>query len=436
MAEEKQQAGGKDPRRFRWEMIIMGAMYVGYAAFMLCRNTLIYSSAAMIRDSTLVFDVVIYGRLMSMHSAGAFAGKLILGVCADRIGGRAMFLLALLMTAVTTLLFGLVSGILLFALLNFVGQFFKSGGWPAMAKIIGDWYPRKRYGRTWSIISTSSRVGTISAGLLVGAVIVVWSWRGAFMVTGSIAVLVLILGWFFLKRRPADVGLTPPEEASESDEKRPPHPLDGTTLRQACLVFAKTPRVLLIFLSLALLTILMDFLIFIPPYLMETLNLEPGVAAMLGSIFPVGAFVALIACSIFYDRFSKRQLVFVLGGLLLVTCGCGGLLWAVPSMPASFHLPVAIGAIFVFGFAVSPAYYMPMSIFSISFGGKHSGFLIGLIDAFGYAGAFLFTFFGGSIAHAYGWPVFLKVLLGVAVCALLTMTAFLYLDHSAEKARS
>ena len=99
------------------------------------------------------------------------------------------------------------------ALLNFIGQFFKSGGWPAMAKIIGDWYPRKRYGRTWSIISTSSRVGTISAGLLLGALLLILPWRWVFVVSAVVAGLVLILCCFFLKRRPADVGLPPPDEA-------------------------------------------------------------------------------------------------------------------------------------------------------------------------------------------------------------------------------
>ena len=74
-----------------------------------------------------------------------------------------------------------------------------------------------------------------------------------------------------------------------------------------------------------------------------------------------------------------------------------------------------------------------MSVFSISFGGRHSGFLIALIDVFGYAGAFVFNFFGGSIAQHHGWPVFLGVLLTVAVLALITMTAFLHLEHQSEK---
>ncbi len=63
--------------------------------------------------------------------------------------------------------------------------------------------------------------------------------------------------------------------------------------------------------------------------------------------------------------------------------------------------------------------------------GKHSGFLIALIDVFGYVGSMVFTFFGGSIARDFGWPVFLTVLLTITVLALVTVTAFLYMGYRA-----
>ena len=37
--------------------------------------------------------------------------------------------------------------------------------------------------------------------------------------------------------------------------------------------------------------------------------------------------------------------------------------------------------LFLYGLTVAPAYYLPMIVFSIEFGGKHCGVLIGLIDA-------------------------------------------------------
>ena len=426
-----------DPRRARWEFVTLATMYVCYAAFMLCRNTVVAASPAMIQDPSLGLDIEKFGRLMSLHSLGAIAGKLVTGVGADLIGGRKLLLITLFLTAASTAVFGMVSSVFFFGGLIFFGQFFKAGGWPAMSKIIGNWYPRRKYGRVWSTISTSSRVGTIVAGVVLGALLTWISWRAVFLVSAVVAVVVVFVGYVYLKDRPEDVGISPLVN-EDTPTAREPHHLAGTTLFQACRVFALSARVWLICFGIALLTVLMDFFNFIPIYLSETAGIEPGHAAMVGSAFPTGMFLALIASWIFYDRLSKRQLVWAVGGLLGLSCLSVLFLWGLPSLPltASLKLLAAALSIFVFGFSISPGYYIPMSVFSISFGGRHCGFLIALIDVFGYTGAFVFNFFGGSIAQHYGWSLFLSLLLMVAVLALVTLTAFLYLEHKFEKNQS
>ena len=430
--------GTDEDSRRRWEITILATMYVGYAAFMLCRNAVVASQAALVQDPSLGIDKAQYGRLMSLHSAGAIAGKLVTGVGADLFGGRRMFLLALALTAAANVAFGMASSFLLFGILNFLGQFFKAGGWPAMAKIIGHWYSKKNHGRVWSIISTSSRVGAIAATLILGFLLTLMPWRAAFLVSAIVAGLVVVIGYVWLKECPEDVGLAPLDDGDDSDEnhERERHPLDDLSLPQACFAMAKSARVWLICLSLAFLTVLMDFINFVSIYLTETLDIEPGQASMTTSAFPAGMFVALIATSLVYDRLSKRRLVGVLGGLLCVSCLCVVLLSNLGNLGLApwLRLPAAAVSLFLFGFTISPAYYVPMSVFSIAFGGQHSGFLIALIDVFGYAGALIFNYFGGTIADEFGWPVFLAMLLTVTVLALSSMTAFLYLDYRADRA--
>ena len=89
----KKITAGTDSRRVHWELVTLAAMYVCYAAFMLCRNTVVAASPAMIQDHTLGLDKEKFGQLMSWHSAGAIAGKFVTGVGADRMGGRRLFLL-------------------------------------------------------------------------------------------------------------------------------------------------------------------------------------------------------------------------------------------------------------------------------------------------------------------------------------------------------
>lgn len=59
-----------------------------------------------------------------------------------------------------------------------------------------------------------------------------------------------------------------------------------------------------------------------------------------------------------------------------------------------------------------------MSVFSIEFGGKRCGVLIGLIDAAGYAAAMLYQFAGGAIIDRPGrWQNMLVLLMAVSALA-------------------
>ena len=65
-----------------------------------------------------------------------------------------------------------------------------------------------------------------------------------------------------------------------------------------------------------------------------------------------------------------------------------------------------------------------MNVFSIEFGGIHSGFLIALLDALVFAASAVFTFLGGRMT-AGGYDVFFAVLLAIATWSLLTTVLFL-----------
>lgn len=418
-------------KKFRWGLIILVSMYLGYMSLMICRNTIVVASPLMIADESLGMDKAMYGQLMAFQSAGGVFGKAISGFAVDRWGGRAIFLLVVMLTSGAAASFALVSHFKLMIGLNFSGQAAKSGGWPAMAALIRDWYPSSQHGRVWGVISTSSRVGVMTATLALGQLLV-WKvhWRHLFYVSAGVGLLMMTLGYFFLKSKPEEVGLSLDEERGDEAASGTRHPLDEETTQGAALVFLQSPRVWLMALSMSLTTILLDFLNFIPLYLNESLGLEPGVAGKTTTVFPAGCFVAVLAAGFLYDKLSKKQRVVAIGGALACGILCLASLWGLPLM--SLHpdqaFYVAATAIFFFGLAVAPAYYLPMSVFSISFGGPFCGFLICLLDMFGYAGAFFFNYYGGSLVQELGWNVFLGGLMAVTAVATVCLSSFLYLD--------
>jgi len=423
-------------------------MYVGYAALMVCRSTLTACSVQIVEDPSLGIDKESFGHLMAWHSAGAILGKLITGPCTDLLGGRRMFLLALSLTAIANVGFAFSSSFFLFAAFNFFGQAAKAGGWPAMAQLVRSWFPTTRYGQVWSVIATSSRVGAIAAGLLFGYLLTWMQWRSVFLISAALTACVIVVLYATLKQEPQDAGLpslldhtrddhtrddhTRDDEYNDSDD-RVSHALDQTSFWQACWVFATSSRFWLIGFSIVFLTVCMDFLNFIPLYLSEELGFSAGNASRAGTAFPSGMFAALLLTSFYYDRLSKFQLIGVIGFQLLFSCLAVLLLWKLEIIPESVRTPTAIVTIFLLGLAISPAYYVPMSVFSVAFGGKHAGFLVAIIDIFGYGAALLFNYFGGTIAENHGWPIFLSGLLSVALLATICMVSFLVLDWRASQ---
>ena len=426
MVDEDQGASG---RRLWWEMLILGCMYAGYMGFILCRTAIYAASPAMVGDPALGLSKAMFGAVLGWGTAGMVVGKLLSGAVADRLGGRRVFLSALAITATTALAFSLARSHALLCLLNFSMLLAASAGWPAMSKLIAAWYEPDRYAKVWGVVSTSSRLSSVLSTLLLGALLARVSWPHVFLVAGASTAAVAAAISVLLKAGPADVGLPAPGAAS--DEKQRPHPLDDSGLREALLYFARSGRVWLICLSLMCTTVMMEVIGFLPLYLRDTLALPPGRATSASSVFPAGCFAALLAGGWLYDRVSREGRAWLLGAMLSIAALCLVALLAMTraALGAGTAFAATAVVLFLYGLTLAPAYYLPMSVFSVEFGGKHCGVLISLIDAMGYGSAMLYQFGGGAIVDAPGgWPRMLALLLAASVLATASTVWFAVQD--------
>ncbi|TPW21755.1 MAG: hypothetical protein FD126_375 [Elusimicrobia bacterium] len=423
-----------EQRRLRWELVVLACMYAGYMAFILCRTAIYVASPAMVDDPGLGLTKTMFGAVLGWGTAGMVTGKLLSGAVADRLGGRAVFLLALSVTAAAAGAFATAGRFSLFCFLNFTMLLAASAGWPAMSKLIAAWYEPDRYGKVWGVISTSSRLSSVLSTLLLGALLARVSWQTVFLTAAGLGLTVAATVFLFLKAGPADVGLPPP--AAAADGAAPAHPLDGVGLGEALVHFAKSGRVWLMCVSLMCTTVLMEVIGFLPLYLKETLGLAPAQAAAASAVFPAGCFVALLLGGWLYDRVSRPGRAPLLGGMLALCALCLAALMAMGRLglgpSAAFAATAAV--LFLYGLSVAPAYYLPMSVFSIEHGGKHCGVLIGLIDAAGYAAAMLYQFQGGAIVdRPGGWQTMLTLLLATSLLAAGTTVWFAREDAAAHR---
>jgi len=419
----------------RWQILLGSNMCLGYAALMLCRTTVSIAGPAMLLDDDLQLTKTTFGAILGWGMAGNLAGKLTNGILADKFGGPRVFILALSLSAAAIGLFGAASEAGIFCALYFITLFAKSAGWPAMATMIGTWFPAHTHGRMWGFISTSSRASSLGSTLLLGGLLYFASWRWLYFLAAGITGCIILVLSKYLVPQSAETGLPRKSDRSTPDFYVK-HPLEDLDWREALVSFVKNPRFWLICLSLMSLAVLFEFQVFIPIYIHESLGLSPAQAGIATSIFPMGCLLSVLLGGLVYDRLTKKMLPLILGGMLAMSTFSLTFLWTLPRFEFSHDtemISTAV-AILIVGFSIAPAYYLPMGVFSIDLGGRHRGFLIGLIDAVAYAGVIAFDFIGGAVADQVdGWQSFLAILLCVSVAATAAMTLFLWLDHRASE---
>jgi OPA family glycerol-3-phosphate transporter-like MFS transporter len=417
-------------------------MFVGYMGFILSRTVLAVASPEMVNDPNLGLDEASYGDIAAWGMAGMISGKLVTGVIADWLGGRRVFLVALSITALLTVTFSWGASTTIFASINFLLLFAMAASWPSMASIIRVWYPPGKYGRVWSILSTSSRLGASLSMILLGTLLTVFSWQNVFRTAGVTGLCVVACISLYLKANPKDVGLPaleeqiPPEGPDRRDEpvteQKPPHFLDDKNPAEALWAFAKSGRFWLICSSLMCTTILMDFIVFLPLYLTSFEGVSSAQAGSWASAFPIGCLLALIVGGFVYDSVSRKGRVGLLGGLLGITCICITALWCLKGLPMlsdSFKFPLAIGILFFYGFTLAPVYYLPASVFSNEFGGRHCALLVGLVDVAAYSASMLYLVAGGRMVMNWGWQSMIQLFLVIAVLATLITMWFALEDY-------
>ena len=407
---------------------VLCLMYLGYAVSMILKSSIIAVSPALVADPVVAMSKTQFGEILASGSFGGIIGKVIFGLSADRFGGKLNFLVSLLMLSLGIIFFGLSYNYIAFMTIFFCLAMSKAGGWPSLAKLINNWYRLFQYGRAWGVISTASRSGTIIATLGLGFLLQYLSWQQVLFVAGLIGVSMVCVWFFVVKEVPAEAPSPVKEKEPVSDQHKGHH-LYNKTLRFALFDFLKSKRVWLIFLAMMGLTIMVDFLNFVPMFIKETLNISSADAVMTASAFPIGSFIAVLVGGYIFDKLSTQAMTKVVGVFLAIAVLCLLIIFKLSyfELSLSKNILVVYICLFTFGFSVAPAYYLPMSLFSIRYGGPFSGILISILDLGGYFATAVFGLVAGRVADLpMGWSKLLILLMIMGIITLFLTVWFLH----------
>src|SRR5882724_11694868 len=145
----------------------------------------------------LGYTEVDYGNIVTAFQAAYAVGMLTMGRLMDRLGTRRGFPLAVCFWSLAAAAHALASTVTGFSIARFALGFGEAGMFPASLKTIAEWFPKQERALATGIFNSGTNIGAIVCPLVVPWLASRWGWQAAFVVTGSIGGL-WVLVWLAL----------------------------------------------------------------------------------------------------------------------------------------------------------------------------------------------------------------------------------------------
>ncbi|MEZ0264768.1 MAG: MFS transporter, partial [Phycisphaerae bacterium] len=214
---EYQSAGGP-VGRYRW--VICALLFSATAINYLDRQ--VFSILAPELQKVVGWTEVEYGYIIFAFHAAYAIGLVAMGSLTDRVGTRVGYSIAIGFWSLASMAHALARSAVGFGAARFGLAFGEAGNFPAAVKTVAEWFPKKERALATGIFNAGSNVGAIAAPLVVPPIAIYFGWQWAFILTGAIGFVWLIL-WWILYRPPQDHPRVSPAELAyiQSDPLEP-----------------------------------------------------------------------------------------------------------------------------------------------------------------------------------------------------------------------
>jgi ACS family hexuronate transporter-like MFS transporter len=152
-------------------------------------------------ESDLNIGEMEYGNIVTIFQLFYGVSMLLAGRLIDRFGTKIGYGISVLLWSIAAMGHALARGVIGFGFWRALLGISESGNFPAAIKTIAEWFPKRERALATGIFNSGTNVGAIIAPLVVPAIVIAWSWQAAFLITGAIGFIWLIL-WFIFYEIP------------------------------------------------------------------------------------------------------------------------------------------------------------------------------------------------------------------------------------------
>jgi MFS transporter, ACS family, hexuronate transporter len=144
-----------------------------------------------------------FADLVVAFQAAYAAGMLLVGRLVDRLGVRVGYAVTMIFWSLASMAHALGRSLTSFMVARASLGFGESGVFPCSIKSVAEWFPNKERSFAIGIFNAGANAGAILTALLVPWITIHWGWRWAFVITGGIGFVWVVL-WLLLYRKPEE----------------------------------------------------------------------------------------------------------------------------------------------------------------------------------------------------------------------------------------
>ena len=142
-----------------------------------------------------------YGAIVSWFSLAYGVGLLLMGRVVDRIGVRRGFAVSIVVWSLAAMAHAIARTVTGFSAARALLGLGEAGNFPAAVKTVAEWFPKRERALAVGIFNAGTNVGAVVAPLVVPWITLMWGWRWAFLSTGAIGFVWLVV-WLALYVQP------------------------------------------------------------------------------------------------------------------------------------------------------------------------------------------------------------------------------------------